>query len=224
METIIELLLTILQRVEHELLLFAAFWFVVGAVDELVIDGCWLCLWPTGRLKGARLPREYEQRPLTGRIAVLVPAWHEADVIGAMISHALKAWPQRDLALYVGCYCNDPDTVVAAMAGAGSDPRVRIVIHGRKGPTTKADCLNRLYAALLEDEARNGVSCSGVVLHDAEDMVHPAALPVIEMMTSGRGSSHVSCSRPITSSTSAVGGTVHHFAGSRCWPGKRREP
>lgn len=41
---------------------------------------------------------------------------------------------------------------------------------------TKADCLNRLYAALSEDEARSGVRYRGVILHDAEDMVHPAGL------------------------------------------------
>ena len=181
-EAIIELplLLEMLQRVEHELLLFAAFWFVVGAVDELAVDSCWLCLWLTGRTKRASLPREFELRPLQGRIAVLVPAWHEADVIGAMIRHTLTAWPQQNLALYVGCYCNDAATVAAAMAGAGSDPRVRIVIHDREGPTTKADCLNRLYAALLDDEVNKGASCTGVVLHDAEDMVHPAALPLID--------------------------------------------
>ena len=62
------------------------------------------------------------------------------------------------------------------MDGAGSDSRLRVVIHDALGPTTKADCLNRLYAALCADEARGGFAYAGIILHDAEDMVHPAAL------------------------------------------------
>ena len=124
-------LLEILQRAEHELLLFAAFWFIVGAVDELAVDFSWLWLRLTGRARDSHLPRGYEFRPLDGCAAVLVPAWHEADVIAAMISHTLKAWPQQKLTLCVGCYCNDADTLAAAMAGACDDPRVRLVIHDR---------------------------------------------------------------------------------------------
>jgi adsorption protein B len=41
------------------------------------------------------------------------------------------------------------------------------------GPTTKADCLNHLYDALLAYETSSGRSPVAVVLHDAEDVVHP---------------------------------------------------
>jgi bacteriophage N4 adsorption protein B len=169
-----------LQLLEHELLLFAAFWFIVSGLDELAIDLSWIWLRLRGRVSGRRLAKDEEVRPLRGRIAVLVPAWHEADVIGHTIGHMLRAWPQDGLTLYVGCYRNDPATIAAAMAAAASDARSRVVIHDRDGPTTKADCLNRLYAALSADEARRGHRFAGVVLHDAEDMVHPAALSVID--------------------------------------------
>lgn len=88
-----------LQLAEHELLLFASFWFMVGAVDELAVDLIWLWLWLTGRASDGRLPRGAETRSLSGRVAVLVPAWGEAEVIGHMIAHVLKAWQQRDLTL-----------------------------------------------------------------------------------------------------------------------------
>ncbi len=52
---------------------------------------------------------------------------------------------------------------------------------GHDGPTTKADCLNRLYAALEEDERRAGQPARLVVLHDAEDMVDPAALGLLDL-------------------------------------------
>ena len=165
-----------LQLVEHELMVFALFWFIIGAIDELAIDAVWLWLRLTRRNTTPRLSAAIEAGSLNGGIAVFIPAWREAEVIGATVAHTLFAWPQPELRIYVGCYANDPATVDAAKLGAGDDDRVRIVIVERQGPTTKADCLNRLYAALVEDEARGGVRFCGVILHDAEDMVHPAGL------------------------------------------------
>jgi adsorption protein B len=170
-----------LALVEHELLLFAAVFFLIGALDELAVDAGWIWLKLTGRAKTWRVSRkEARLRPLAGHAAVLIPAWHEAQVIEFTIAHALAAWPQAELTLYVGCYLNDPDTLEAVMRGSGGDRRVRIVVHDRQGPTTKADCLNRLYAALEDDEARAGRAARQVLLHDAEDMVDPAALALLD--------------------------------------------
>ena len=115
-----------------------------------------------------------------GGIAVFVPAFREAGVIGTTIAHMAQAWPQKSVRFYIGCYANDPATLEAAMEGAGADPRVRLVVHHEAGPTTKADCLNRLYAALHYDEQRSGRAFRGVLLQDAEDMVHPCGLKVID--------------------------------------------
>jgi adsorption protein B len=52
--------------------------------------------------------------------------------------------------------------------------------HDRDGPTTKADCLNCLYAALETDERRSGMRFRMVLLQDAEDMVDPAALGLLD--------------------------------------------
>ena len=165
---------------EHELLLFATFWFVISAIDEAAVDISWLWLRLGGRAGAGRVPAGLAQSPLLGRAAILVPAWHEDEVIGDMVAHTLKAWVQRDFIVYIGCYRNDPATVAAACTGAGGDPRVRIVVNPVDGPTTKADCLNRLYAALRSDEARSGVMYRNILMHDAEDMVHPAALVVMD--------------------------------------------
>src|SRR5690606_14987837 len=61
----------------------------------------------------------------------------------------------------------------------------RAVVHGADGPTTKADCLNRLYAAIEDDEARLGRAFRLVVLHDAEDLVDPAALALLDEALEG---------------------------------------
>lgn len=163
----------------HELLLFAGVWFAIGAVDELAVDCIWLWLWFCGKV-GARRNTVNADAPLKGVAAVFVPAWREAAVVGAMVQHTLSVWPQRDLRLYVGCYRNDPETLSALIAAAPHDPRLRIVVHYNDGPTTKADCLNRLYKALCDDEQRGSFTARSIILHDAEDMVHPGALALLD--------------------------------------------
>ena len=168
-----------LEIVEHELLLFAAVFFLIGALDELAVDLAWLRLKLTGRTR----PQSFcasPDTPLRGIAAVFVPAWREADVVAAMLRHCRTSWPQHELRLYAGCYRNDPETLAALIEGAAADPRIRVVVHAADGPTTKADCLNRLYAALAADERRSGVRARSVILHDAEDMVHPEALALID--------------------------------------------
>ncbi len=169
-----------LAAIEHELLVFAAFWFIVGLLDELAIDFAWLWLRLSGKARTARLAAGYGTAPLRGPPAVLIPAWQEAAVIATTLRHALAVWPQREVRFYVGCYRNDLPTLEAALGGAARDLRVRLVLLAQAGPTTKADCLNRLYAALEADEIRSGVDFRAVLLHDAEDMVHPAALQAID--------------------------------------------
>jgi len=177
-----------LALVEHELLLFAGFFFLIGAIDEFSMDLAWFWLRLTGQVETPTLSRHnIHHRRLSGRAAVLVPTWQEASVIGDTLRHALSVWPQEDLRIYVGVYRNDPATMEAAVHGADGDGRVRIVVHDREGPSTKADCLNRLYAALQQDEMREGRDVRMVILHDAEDMVDAAALALLDR---SMGTSH----------------------------------
>ena len=168
-----------LELAEHELLLFAAVFFALGALDELLVDLAWLRLRLTGKARDTAFEGD-PGAPLSGPAAVLIPAWGEAEVIAAMLCHCRTSWPQTAVRFYAGCYRNDPPTLAAMIAGAGGDARVRIVVYEAEGPTTKADCLNRLYAALVADERRSGVRARSVILQDAEDMVHPAALVAID--------------------------------------------
>lgn len=170
-----------LALLERELLLFAGVFFIIGAADELAMDLAWAWLRLTGRARTLPIDaKAYERRPLLGDAAVLIPAWREERVLATTIAHALAVWPQRELRIYAGCYRNDRATAAAIVAGAGGDPRVRLVVHDRDGPTTKADCLNCLYAAMEADERRRGAPFRMVVLHDAEDMVDPAALALLD--------------------------------------------
>lgn len=163
------------------MLLFAAFGFLVGGLDDLAVDAAYLLRRLTGFGRPARLddlapPRE------PGRLALFVPAWDEVAVIGDMLATALARLDHPDYRIYVGCYPNDPGTIAAVEAVAARDGRVRLVIGPRPGPTTKGDNLNALWRALCADDARNGVATRAVVLHDAEDVVHPAELRLFDRL------------------------------------------
>lgn len=112
------------------------------------------------------------------RIAVFIPAWDESAVIGDMVRTALARFDHNDYLLYVGTYPNDPATIRAVREVAANDTRIRLVIGPAPGPSTKADCLNTLWRALLRDEAEDGAMVTAIVLHDAEDVVHPLELRV----------------------------------------------
>lgn len=166
--------------VHYELLLFASVFFLVGALDELAVDCAYLWLRWRGRIGSQTMPQETpSDAPLCGPAAVFIPAWAEAAVIGATVRYALAAWAHADLRVFVGCYQNDPATIAAVRAVAG-DQRLQLVIVPRDGPTSKADCLNHLYTAMLREEVRTKARYRMVVLHDAEDMVDPAALSVLD--------------------------------------------
>lgn len=202
----------VLALVQHELLLFAAVFFLIGALDDIAVDALWLWLRLLGRATTLRLDRgDLRARRLQGRAAVFVPTWSEASVIRETIARMLTAWPQADLRVYVGCYRNDPATIAAAMRAAPGDARLRIVIHDRDGPSTKADCLNRLYRALAEDERRLQERFAMVVFHDAEDLVDPAGLGLLDLAVS-RGSAFVQL--PVEPIVQREGGLVRRHLGS----------
>lgn len=164
------------ERAVHELALFAALGIVLGGIDDLALDLIWIArsLWRRIAIY-SRHPRADAARLVPrapGPIAVFVPAWQEGAVIGAMLDTALARWEGADLRLYVGAYPNDPATLAAVRARA--DPRLRLVVNPRPGPTTKADNLNAMWRALTGDEAAAGRPFKAVVLHDAEDVVHSA--------------------------------------------------
>jgi adsorption protein B len=169
-----------LVLVQHELLLFAGVFFLLCSLDELLVDLIWLCRRLSAGLRNRMAPEPQPELLADVDAAVFIAAWQEAGIIGVTVRHLLDAWPQPGLRVYVGCYANDLATLVAASDAAVGDTRLRLVAHSASGPTTKADCLNRLYRALEHDEARQGHRVRMIVLHDAEDMVDPLAIGLLD--------------------------------------------
>lgn len=166
----------------REAALFAAAGFLILGLGDLAVDLLWFGHRARRRSATACALAALPPPERPGRIAVFVPAWDEAAVIGDMLRGAAAAWPDGDWRLYVGTYGNDPATAAAAVSAARAEPRIRIVASVEPGPTTKADCLNRLWLALLADEAEEGRRAKAVVLHDAEDVVHPDELRLFDRL------------------------------------------
>ena len=169
----------------EELALFAAVGFLLFAFDDLVVDLIYFTrrLW-RGTAIYSRYPRAFAETlppPADpGWFAVFIPAWDEGAVIGPMLRTTLTRFEAVEYRLFVGHYPNDPATALA-LAGIDDDRLVRVLLD-HDGPTTKADCLNALHRALEREEAARGKRALGVVLHDAEDVVHRAELAVFERL------------------------------------------
>lgn len=174
-------ILVAIDAVTREVTLFAAIFFLIGGVDDLLVDLIYAVRRISVALRRLAAPRR-EGREIAAAppipIALFVAAWDESQVIGQMLRSALSRFDYPDYALYVGTYPNDPATIAEVAKVAEADSRVRLVIGPSPGPTTKADCLNALWRALLHDEAAEGRPVAAVVLHDAEDLVHPLELRV----------------------------------------------
>lgn len=169
----------LLIAIRDELLMLAMVGLALGGLDDLVVDILWIGRWLSqtcmGKTKAAE--RSIDRLPPalnSGRMAIFIPAWDEAVVIGDTIGQALVRWENDCFTLFVGCYRNDPET--CAVVRRLGDPRIRLVFCPLPGPTTKADCLNSIYAAMEQEEHQTGERFKAIVLHDAEDLVHPDEL------------------------------------------------
>jgi adsorption protein B len=174
-------LLAVWHVVLAETLLLVAIIVAINGLDDLAIDLIWLFM-PAAARAGRVKPTAQAGPPPA--FAILIPAWDESAVIGAMLRRLMAGLDWPDVRVFVGLYPNDPAGIAAVATVA--DVRVQAVIGAAPGPTTKADCLNGLWQALCADEAARGRRFAGIVLHDAEDVVHGAELAVFARHLPGR--------------------------------------
>jgi adsorption protein B len=180
----------IMSRVAAELALFAGVGFLLFALNDLAVDIIYFGrkAWRAVTIYN-RFPRAYastlpkDEEP--GFFVIFVPAWDESTVIGPMLRATLKRLDYSNYRIFVGHYQNDPAT--AAAIASIDDPRVESVMVHTDGPTTKADCLNHLYDALIAYESALGVGAIAIVLHDSEDLVHPLELTLFNRLIGRAG-------------------------------------
>jgi bacteriophage N4 adsorption protein B len=155
-----------------------AIWILISGVDDLFITI--VSLLPRrfpfpDRVRLARTPQR--------RVAIFVPLWREHEVISRMLAHNLSTIRYRNYDVFVGVYPNDSLTFRAVVEQARRNRRIHIAICPRNGPTSKADCLNAIYRRMSAYESRHHVRFRLVVTHDAEDVVHPDSLRLINFFS-----------------------------------------
>ncbi|MCO4768503.1 MAG: glycosyl transferase family protein [Deltaproteobacteria bacterium] len=112
------------------------------------------------------------------RIAMMVPAWQEAEVIQQMLELNLKTldYPADHYDIFVGTYQNDKATQDRVDHVARRVRNVHKVVVPHDGPTMKADALNWVYQSIQLLEERRGQRFDILLMHDAEDIIHPLAM------------------------------------------------
>ena len=153
-----------------------ALWILISGLDDLFIDVFFLLFsrrrfpWPSD----AQVEKARERR-----IAILVPLWREHRVIGQMLEHNLTAIRYSAYDIFVGVYPNDDRTARVVAEADGQYARVHMVIGPHDGPTSKGDCLNWVYAAMKKYESRHRIHFDILMTHDAEDLVEPESLRLV---------------------------------------------
>ncbi len=154
-----------------------AVWILLSSLDDLFI--ALVAIFPKGE-RCCRWPSDAEVSGISERrMAILVPLWKEQRVIGRMLESNLAAIQYANYDFFVGAYLNDPLTVTAVAEAACRSSRVHLALVPHGGPTSKGDCLNAIFDYLAEYETARGVRYEVIVSHDAEDVVAPESLRLI---------------------------------------------
>ncbi len=153
---------------------------IVLCIDDFFVDlYFWFVPEVKRRAKNHGLPTQAElasmhQKPL----AIMVPAWQEADVIYDMLRSNFRRVEYAAAHYFVGVYENDPDTIREVEKAQALSRNIHMVVVPRPGPTNKADCLNEIVETALAFEKGEAESFAGFILHDSEDLIHPLELQV----------------------------------------------
>lgn len=169
------------------ILIATAGFIILSSLDDLFID---LVYWVSTITRKIFMRRRYKPLQveqlytrLESHFAVMVPAWKEAEVIRQMVDNTLRSYDYKHYQIFVGVYQNDPDTQAEVKAAVAAYPdKVHMVVVPNDGPTCKADCLNWLLQGIMLYEQEHDMRFSGVVMHDAEDVVHRLELKLFNYL------------------------------------------
>ena len=161
---------------------FLAILYLVGGLNDLFMDMVFyikpLRRWiAQGRENPVAMPGDLSGIPEQA-IAILIPAWDESAVIGAMLESTCTRLEYSNYDIFVGTYPNDDATQMEVARAAFDRPRVHKVVCPNDGPTSKADCLNWIVEAIKLKEQETCKRYAIFTLQDAEDVVHPLTLKV----------------------------------------------
>lgn len=140
----------------------------LSSLDDLLIDVLALCI------VRQRLP-VHDQKGAFSTIAVFVANWHEHDVLEKMVEGNLARIQEANIWIVLGVYPNDTETRNLAEQLADRYPkRVRVVVNGLAGPTSKGQMLNEMFRQVFGSADAPDM----VVLHDSEDVIDPRSFEI----------------------------------------------
>jgi adsorption protein B len=153
----------------------------INGLDELHIDAQYFLRGLHGR---RRIALEELRNVRQKRIAILIPAWKEAEVIEQMLDHNLAAfdYDPANVDIFCGTYPNDRETQAKVDIVGRRARNVHKVVVPHDGPTSKADCLNWVYQGIVLEEERRGRRFEILLMHDAEDIIHPLSLRLYSLL------------------------------------------
>jgi adsorption protein B len=159
---------------------------LISGVDDLFLDIVCLAAWIKSFVQRCRAHTASKEPPAgtlpnlpEKRFAIFVPLWKEYQVIAGMIEHNLAAIHYQNYDFFIGGYPNDEQTLEVVRELEKRFSRVHLAVCPHDGPTSKADCLNWIYQRMLLYEESTGGRFGVIITHDAEDLIHPEALPQI---------------------------------------------
>lgn len=155
----------------------AAIGFFVFGVDDVFFDLQFLRYLKKKRKKDLISLDDLKNEP-EQMIAIFIPAWSEGGVVNRMADYASKILIYNRYDIFIGVYPNDPETIRCVDQLVATCPRIHKAVTASDGPTSKADCLNAIYAAMKAREVPGEREYSIIALHDAEDILHPLSLKV----------------------------------------------
>lgn len=166
--------------------------FLISGIEDLFVDICFILQKLKQWISPSKDPVcselccfEQLRSEEESKIAVMVPAWQEEAVIAQMLKNNIQTLEYENYLFFVGCYQNDQATQDAVDSVMGDLPNVRKVVVRVDGPTCKADCLNWIMMGIREESERSGVPFRLVVMHDAEDLIHPFELKLFNFKKEG---------------------------------------
>lgn len=160
--------------------------FAVSNIDDLLIDIMFLARAAYRRLfvytKHAPLQldslRDRPEQP----IALMFPAWKEADVIQSSLKNLINTLDYGNFHVFIGTYPNDRETQTEVEALKADKPNIHHIVTPANGPTCKADCLNAIVRGIHAYEQAHDTTFQVFVIQDAEDIVHPLSLKLFNLL------------------------------------------
>lgn len=177
---------------------------IISGIDDLYID---LMYWFLKKKHRDNMPDFSEMYDKAEKpIAIMLGAWNESGVIGRTLSFAINNLKYSNYRIFVGVYPNDRKTIDVVSKISETDKRVKMVINPQAGPSTKADNLNCMYSAITDFEKKFS-EFEIILVHDAEDFIHPKALKLYNFLIGYKGYHGIQI--PVVPIKSTLGKTIH---------------